>query len=81
MEIDLHGYELWDAIEEMCYRLEECNIKGIREIAIIHGYQHGQVLKHYFRSEGFLKDMFKEGFKLRGKTTTDQGVSYFEIIY
>lgn len=32
MEIDLHGLELWEALEEIVYKLEECKTRGIREI-------------------------------------------------
>ena len=35
VEIDLHGLELWEAIEEIVYNLEDCQIKGIREITLI----------------------------------------------
>ncbi len=51
-ELDLHDYELWEALEEILYYLEECQTMGIREISIIHGYHGGKVLtppvkKHY----------------------------------
>jgi len=32
VEIDLHGLELWQALEEIVYKLEECKTIGIREI-------------------------------------------------
>ena len=41
MEIDLHGFELWEALEEIVCCLEECRVKGISEISIIHGYYGG----------------------------------------
>jgi hypothetical protein len=62
MDIDIPGFELWEAIEEILFKLEECRIKGIQEILIIHGYQHGQRLKSYIQSEGFIKEMAREGF-------------------
>ncbi len=33
MEIDLHGLELWEALEEIVYKLEEC--KTINRIILI----------------------------------------------
>lgn len=54
MEIDLHGLELWEVLEEIVYKLEECKTRGIREITLIHGFHRGQVLKNYIQSEGFL---------------------------
>ncbi|KKL91293.1 hypothetical protein LCGC14_1896160 [marine sediment metagenome] len=41
MEIRIRGLELWEALEEISYRLEECQIKGVQEISIIHGYRKG----------------------------------------
>ena len=32
MEIDFHGLELWKALEEIVYKLEECKTRGIWEI-------------------------------------------------
>ena len=48
LEINVHGHELWGAIDEVLSVLEECKINGDGEINIIHGYKHGQVLKNYF---------------------------------
>jgi len=80
MEIDLHAFELWDAIEEVVYKLEDCKIKGVQEISIIHGYKSGHVLKNYFQSDGFLIEMAREGFKLKRKQSSNPGFSVFEII-
>ena len=54
-------------------------MKGIREITLIHGFHKGQVLKNYIQSEGFLKEMAKEGFELMRKDTTNRGTSSFII--
>ena len=80
MELDLHGYELWEALEEILYHLEECQAKGIREISIIHGYHGGKVLKRYIQSEGFIKEMARDGFQLERKSTPNPGVSCFLLI-
>jgi len=77
MEIRIRGLELWEALEEISYRLEECQIKGIQEISIIHGYRKGQVLKNYIQSEGFLKEMKREGFRLKRIESSNPGVSNF----
>lgn len=71
MEIALHELELWEALEEIVYKLEECKTRGIREITLIYGFHRGQVLKNYIQSEGFLKEMAKEGFKLKKKDNPD----------
>ena len=80
MEINLHGFELWEAIDEIIYKLEEYQAKGIREITLIHGYHKGQVLKNYIQSERFLIEMSKEGFKLKRIENPNAGVSSFIII-
>ncbi len=80
MEIDLHGLELWEALEEIVYKLEECQTKSIREITLIHGFHRGKVLKNYIQSEGFLKEIVKEGFKLKKKNNPNSGASSFIII-
>jgi len=67
MKVDLHGFELWEALEEIVYKLEECKTRGVQEITFIHGFHRGQALKNYIQSEGFLKEMAKEGFKLKKK--------------
>ena len=80
MEIDLHGLELWEALEEIVYKLEECKTRGIQEITLIHGFHRGKVLKNYIQSKGFLKEMEKEGFKLKKKNNPNSGASNFIII-
>lgn len=80
MEVDIHGFELWEAIEEIIYYLEECKVREIQEISIIHGYHSGQVLKNYIQSEGFLKEIAREGFRLKMKESSNIGVSCFLIV-
>ena len=80
MEINVHGHELWGAIDEVLSILEECKINSDREINIIHGYKHGQVLKNYFRSNKFLVEMAREGFWLKLKTISDPAISSFVIL-
>ena len=71
MEIDMHGFELWEALEEIVFYLEECKAKDIKEISIIHGFHGGKVLKNYIQSEGFLKEMAREGFQLERKENSN----------
>jgi len=80
LEINVHGLELWGAIDEVLSFLEECKINGNGEINIIHGYKHGQVLKNYFRSNKFLVEVAREGFRLKMKTTSDPAISSFVIL-
>ena len=80
IKIDVHGHELWGAIDEVLSALEECKIKSDREINVIHGYKHGQVLKNYFRSNKFLREMAREGFRLKVKANSDPAISSFLIL-
>ncbi|TXT57122.1 MAG: hypothetical protein BAJALOKI1v1_1870001 [Promethearchaeota archaeon] len=79
MEIDIHRMDLWEAIDEIIYLLEECQIHKERTITIIHGYRHGKILKDYIHSEGFIREMKKAGFSLKKKTIRNQGATTFFI--
>ena len=79
MDIDIHGLELEEAIDEISYVLRECKVKDIQEVSVIHGYRHGQVLKNYIRSEGFIKEMEREGFILRRERQNDLGITVFRL--
>ncbi|GAH75644.1 unnamed protein product [marine sediment metagenome] len=80
LEINVHGHELWGAIDEVLSVLEECKINGDGEINIIHGYKHRQVLKNYFRSNKFLVEMAREGFRLKMKDISDPAISSFVLL-
>ena len=80
MDIDIHGFELNEAIDEISYILNACKIEGITEISIVHGYHHGQVLKNYIRSEGFLREMKREGYELRRKSVNNPGTTNFDLL-
>ena len=79
MEIDIHGMRLWEAIDEIIYRLEECRIQDVKSITIIHGYRHGRVLKDYIQSRGFIREMRREGFHLKKQRSPRQGATKFLI--
>ena len=74
---DLHGYELWEAKEEIVSKLEECRIRKGGKIKIIHGHQHGQVLRNYFRSDLFIIEMNKLGYDLEMKDPKYLGSTTF----
>lgn len=65
LECDLHGCELSEAIIEVLHALEECAVNEDNLLEIVHGYYHGTVLRNYFRSQRFLKEAAREGYKLR----------------
>jgi DNA-nicking Smr family endonuclease len=80
LEINVHGHERWGAIGEVLSVLEECRKNGDGEINIIHGYKYGQVLKNYFRSNKFLVETAREGFRLKMKDISDPAISSFVIL-
>ncbi len=80
MKCDLHGFRLFDAIEEIINRIESCSSSGENLIFIIHGYRNGQVLKNYFRSKEFIEDMDDEGYRLKELIHPNPGASMFIII-
>ena len=80
MKCDLHGFRLFDAIEEIRNNIESCSKSGEKVIFIIHGYRNGQVLKNYFRSKEFIEDMVDEGYKLKELPHPNPGASMFKII-
>ncbi len=80
MVVDLHGFNLKDAKEEVICTLEDILAKGQRKVAIIHGYRNGQVLKNYFQSEQFLEDMNANGYGLNPKIhLNNPGMTSFTV--
>jgi transcription elongation factor Elf1 len=61
-KVDLHGFYLKDAIKEVKKSLSQCRDSGDKGLILIHGYHHGQTLKHYFRSKSFIREMRSNGF-------------------
>lgn len=80
IKCDLHGFRLFDAIEEIIGVIERCMSSGDSDIFIIHGYRNGQVLKNYFRSSKFLEDTSDVGYHLRELNHPNPGASMFKII-
>ena len=79
MEIDLYGMELYEALEEIAYCLEESKAIGTTELKLIHGYHGKAVLKNYITSRGFIKDMSKEGFDIQILESSNPGSTTFKI--
>ncbi|GAH55012.1 unnamed protein product [marine sediment metagenome] len=75
----MHGLTLWETKEEIINHLEECRIRKGGEIKIIHGHRHGQILKNYFRSELFINEMIKLGYKLKMKNPNQSGSTTFVL--
>ena len=80
MRCNLHGFRLFDAIEEIINILDVCLSLGEKTLSIIYGYRHGQVLKNFIRSKEFLKEMNEVGYNLKEISHPNPGVSMFKII-
>ncbi len=80
MKCNLHGFVLFEAIEEIIDRISYCLSSEDSKIFLIHGYKHGKVLKSYIRSEKFLKDMTEEGFRLKELSHPNPGATMFQIL-
>ena len=81
MQIDLHGYYLAEAIEDVCWRASEAILSGDKVLEIVHGYHHGQVLKNHFRSNAFKQEMRRIGIQIQYQpNSSDEGCSVFTMI-
>jgi predicted HAD superfamily phosphohydrolase len=79
MEIDIHGMRLWEAIDEIIYRLEESRLHEDEALKVIHGYRRGKVLKDYIQSEGFIREMKRAGYSLKKRGIRNRGATTFQI--
>lgn len=79
-ELNLHGFELTDAIIEIHFAIQECINEGDKIIELIHGYHSGSVLKNYIQSKKFIDHFQKEGFKLKRIKASNQGTTRFQIL-
>jgi dsDNA-specific endonuclease/ATPase MutS2 len=80
MEVDLHGFELADAVIEINYALKEISNNGEKVVKFIHGYHSGSILQGYIRSPKFLKQMKKNGYNLKRLKSSNQGTTSFQIL-
>ena len=80
MQIDLHGFCLNEAKEEVFWKLKEIVLNEQNQLDIIHGFRNGQVLKKYFQSKQFLEDIKIYGYVLKPKTNLkNPGMTSFNI--
>ena len=81
MLVDLHGFCLNDAVEEVVWKLNELISAGKEKLDIVHGFRRGQVLKNYFQSNRFLQDMKKFGFQLKPKFyANNPGLTCYQVL-
>ena len=80
MKIDLHGYRVEEAFEEILLIIEEALTMGDKQLGIVHGYRHGQKLKNFFRSQQFHDELRRRGFYIkRSGNRNNPGYTSFEI--
>ena len=71
--LDLHGFDLEEAKLEVILYLTNFEMTGFAGLILIHGYKHGQILKNYFRSETFIREMKDAGFEINLINTDNPG--------
>ncbi len=79
MEIDLHGMELQEAMLEISYALKECETQEDHYLTIVHGYRGSGILKSYFSSRRFRRDVKRDGYKLEYVKDKNPGSSKFIV--
>ena len=63
-KLDLHGFYLKEAIKVVEFNLNKCKENKIKGLVLVHGYRHGNILRNYFRSESFIREMGVFGFEI-----------------
>jgi len=71
MKLNVHNLFLKDALDEIMVKLDECRELGDTTLEIIHGYKHGTTIKDYISSDGFIKDVARNGHKITSKNFSD----------
>lgn len=80
MEFDAHGLTLDEAREDAIWRLQECAAVGDGCLVVVHGYQHGNLLKQYFRSREFEREAAVEGILVRrARSQPNPGATTFVV--
>ncbi|UYP44770.1 hypothetical protein NEF87_001055 [Candidatus Lokiarchaeum ossiferum] len=80
MQIDLHGYNLAEAIEDVCWRATEAVQSGDHVLEIVHGFHRGQVLQTHFTSYAFKQEMQRIGIQIQyDPASSDEGFSVFTM--
>ncbi len=79
MKLNVHRLYLKDALDEIIIKFDECKELGDNTLEIIHGYKHGTIIKDYVRSDGFIKDVARNGHEIASKNFSDKGVTIFQL--
>jgi len=79
MKLNVHKLYLNDALDEIMIKFDECRKLGDNTLEIIHGYKHGTIIKDYIRSDGFIKDVARNGHEIESKNFSDKGVTVFQL--
>ena len=79
MKLNVHGLLLEEAIEQIMMKFYECVELDDESLEIIHGYKHGTSIKDRIRSESFLNESARSGFKIINKNNSDPGVTIFQL--
>ena len=79
MEINVHKLTVEEAIEAIMFKFEECVELGDNTLKIIHGHKHGTRIKDNVRSNSFVKEIARIGYKIVSKNYSDAGVSIFQF--
>ena len=79
MILDVHNLYLKDAIDEILYKFDECKECGDNTLQIIHGHKHGNKIKDYIRTSGFILEMAKNGNEVIDRSFSQEGVTIFKL--
>ena len=79
MKLNVHNLLLDEAIEEIMMKFYECVELGDKSLEIIHGYKHGTSIKDHIRSNSFLNESARSGYKIISKNFSDAGVTIFQL--
>lgn len=79
MKIDVHNFSVEDAIDEILYKLDECQYLEVSKIEIIHGYRHGTKIRDFVRSSKFDKKISRLGYQIMQKNQSNQGSTIMEL--
>ncbi len=79
MRLDVHKLFLNDAIDEIMIKFDECVELRDFSLEIIHGYKHSTRIKDYLHSNGFMKEVARNGNVIVSKNIADGGVTIFQV--
>ncbi len=77
----MHGLTLFEAQEELFWKLEEIIITEDNILKVNHGFNRGQVIKNYLRSKNFTIDTVRYRLKVEIKIDPkNQGITFIKLI-